>query len=170
MYRPFLSQPKQLNLVPKFSRQFENFEICKDLYGKPFKRDWVAKVNTVVKISHDTTHLTVQSDIRISYSLRTSENFFWWPFHSYTILEAYLINSLRFSEVDFSHFTAQARLFFVQKMSPRIFGFKKVIERGMKKILTFVIRQIASKILGKIILKPLLFRKHSSPPRMTEQV
>ena len=56
----FLSQPKQLNLVPKFSRQFENFEIYKDLYGKPFKRDWVSKVNIVVKISHDTTHLTVQ--------------------------------------------------------------------------------------------------------------
>ena len=71
----FLSQPKQLNLVPNFSRQFENFEIYKDLYGKLFKRDWVAKVNTVVKISQDTTHLIVQLDIRISYYLRSSENF-----------------------------------------------------------------------------------------------
>ena len=25
-------------------RQFENFDIYKDLYGKPLKRDWVAKV------------------------------------------------------------------------------------------------------------------------------
>ena len=70
-----MSQPKQLNLVPNFSRQFENFEIYKDLYGKLFKRDWVAKVNTVVKISQDTTHLIVQLDIRISYYLRSSENF-----------------------------------------------------------------------------------------------
>ena len=69
------SQAQELNLVPNFSRQFENFEIYKDLYGKLFKRDWVAKVNTVVKISQDTTHLIVQLDIRISYYLRSSENF-----------------------------------------------------------------------------------------------
>ena len=28
----------------KIYRQFKNFEIYKDLYGKPCKRDWVAKV------------------------------------------------------------------------------------------------------------------------------
>ena len=27
---------------PNISRQFENFEIYKHLYGKPFKRNWVA--------------------------------------------------------------------------------------------------------------------------------
>ena len=27
-----------------FRDSFENFEIYKDLYGKPCKRDWVAKV------------------------------------------------------------------------------------------------------------------------------
>ena len=30
-------------LKGNISRKFENFEIYKDLYGKPFKRDWVAK-------------------------------------------------------------------------------------------------------------------------------
>ena len=34
--------------------------------------------------------------------------------------------------------------------------------RGIRKILTFTIRQIASKIFGKIILKPLKFRRDSS--------
>ena len=68
-----------------------------------------------------------------------------WPFHSCTIFEAYLINSLRFPDVQVSHFTSQVRLFF---------GFKNVMERGIRKCLTFVIRQISSKIFGKIILKP----------------
>ena len=68
-----------------------------------------------------------------------------WPFHSCTIFEAYLINSLRFPDVQVSHFTSQVRL---------IFGFKNVMERGIRKCLTFVIRQISSKIFGKIILKP----------------
>ena len=35
------------------------------------------------------------------------------------------------------------------------FGFKNVMERGVRKNLTFVISYIASKIFGKIILKPL---------------
>ena len=38
-----LSLPS-LRLLYTISRQFENFEIYKDLYGKSFKRDWVAKV------------------------------------------------------------------------------------------------------------------------------
>ena len=77
-----------------------------------------------------------------------------WPFHSCTTFEAYLINSLRFPEVQVSHFTSQVRLFFVEKRKPKIFGFKNVMERGIRKCLTFVIRQISSKIFGKIILKP----------------
>ena len=44
------------------------------------------------------------------------------------------------------------------------------MERGIRKCPTYVIRQITSKIFGKIILKPLLFRKVSSSPRMTEQI
>ena len=36
--------------------------------------------------------------------------------------------------------------------------------------LTFVKRKIASKIFGKIILKPLQFQKDSSSPRMTEEM
>ena len=58
---------------------------------------------------------------------------------------------------------------FVQKWKPKIFGCTNVMERGISKILTFVIRYITSKIFGKIILKP-LYRKDSSSPRMTEQV
>ena len=34
-----------------------------------------------------------------------------------------------------------------------------MMERGIKKIFTFVMRKVASKILGKITLKPLEFRK-----------
>ena len=40
---------------------------------------------------------------------------------------------------------------FVQKWKPKIL----VMERGISKILTFVIRYNTSKIFGKIILKPL---------------
>ena len=36
--------------------------------------------------------------------------------------------------------------------------------------LSYVIRQITSKISGKIMHKPLLFRKDSSSPRMTKQI
>ena len=79
-----------------------------------------------------------------------------WPYDSCTIFEAYLINSLRFSDVYFLHFTSQVRLFFVEKRKPKIFGLKNAMKREIKKFLTFVmIRQIASKIFGKIILKPL---------------
>ena len=84
---------------------------------------------------------------------------------------------------NFSHFTPQARptsfpggenprnrvearLFFVRKWKSKILGFKNVMERGI----TFVMRYIASKIFGKIILKPLQFGKDSSSSRMTEQV
>ena len=31
-------------LKGNISQQFENFEIYKGLYGKPLKRDWVARV------------------------------------------------------------------------------------------------------------------------------
>ena len=79
-----------------------------------------------------------------------------------TIFEAYLINSLRFSEVLVSHFTSQVRLLFVKKRKTKIFGFKNATEEEIRKFLTFIIRQIATKIFGKIILKPLYFRKDSS--------
>ena len=58
---------------------------------------------------------------------------------------------------------------FVQKWKPKLFGSKNVMERGISKILTFVIRYNTSKIFGKIILKP-LYRRDPSSPRMTEQV
>ena len=36
-----------------------------------------------------------------------------------------------------------------------MFGFKNVMERGVKKILTYVKRSIASKMFRKITLRPL---------------
>ena len=47
------------------------------------------------------------------------------------------------------------RLIFRRKKKPKIFGFKNTVEKGIRKILTFVKRSIAYKIFGKIILKPL---------------
>ena len=64
-------------------------------------------------------------------------------------------DSLRFSEVSFSHFTSQVRLFSVEKREPKIIGLKNVVMLKIRKCLTFVIGQISSKIFGKIILKPL---------------
>ena len=43
----------------------------------------------------------------------------------------------------------------MEKRKPKIYGFKNVMEKGIRKILTFVVRKIASKIFGKTILKPL---------------
>ena len=40
----------------------------------------------------------------------------------------------------FSHFTAQVMLFFLEKRNPKIFGFKNVMKKGIRKILPFVIR------------------------------
>ena len=44
------------------------------------------------------------------------------------------------------------------------------MERRIRKILTFVKLQIASKSFGKIIPQLLQFKKDSSSPRMTEQI
>ena len=38
-----------------------------------------------------------------------------WPFHSCTIFEAYLMDFLRLSEFNVSHFTPQINLFFVER-------------------------------------------------------
>ena len=46
-------------------------------------------------------------------------------------------------------------LFFVEIRKPKIFEFTNAMERGIRKCLTFVSGQIASKIIAKIILKPL---------------
>ena len=78
-----------------------------------------------------------------------------WPLHSRTIFEAYLINFHEFSAVYF-HFSLPKLGYFSQsERKAKIFGFKNAMEREIRKCLTFVIRQIASKIFGKIILKPL---------------
>ena len=58
-----------------------------------------------------------------------------WLFHSCTIFEVYL-----FPTINSLHFTAQVRLFFRTKEKPKIFGFKNVKEREIRKIITFVIR------------------------------
>ena len=42
--------PVMLKEIKLFSQQFENVKIYKDLYRKPFKRDWMAKVVFLIKI------------------------------------------------------------------------------------------------------------------------
>ena len=59
----------------------------------------------------------------------------------------------------FSHFTSQVRMFFVEERKPNIFGFKNAMERGIKKCLTFVIRQIASKIFRGNNIQALVISK-----------
>ena len=47
----------------------------------------------------------------------------------------------RFSELDFSHFTPQVKLFFVEKElegKPKIFEIKNAMQRGIRKIVTFL--------------------------------
>ena len=51
--------------------------------------------------------------------------------------------------------TTNGKGIFRRKKQPKIFGSKTVIRRGFRKILTFVICQIAFKIFQKITLKPL---------------
>ena len=70
---------------------------------------------------------------------------FFFFFFLCTIFEAYLIIFLRFSEVKF--FTLHSPgLERKKNRKHKIYGFKNVMERGIKKILTFEIRLIASKI------------------------
>ena len=64
----------------------------------------------------------------------------WRPLHSCTIFEAQLINSLRFSEVEFFTFHSPGYPIFRRKEERKIVGFKNVMERGIRKILSFVIR------------------------------
>ena len=59
---------------------------------------------------------------------------------------------------------------FRRKEEPKIFGFKNLMERGIRKCLTSVIRQISSKMFGKIIIKPLKFSKDWSSPWVAEQI
>ena len=42
-----------------------------------------------------------------------------------------------FLKFNFSHFTPQVGLFFVEKGKPKLFGIKNVMERGITTILTF---------------------------------
>ena len=78
----------------------------------------------------------------------------WWPFHSCTVFVAYLINSLRFSKVKFFTFQSPTSPIFRRKRKSKISGLENAMERGIRKILTFVKPKIASKIFGKIILRP----------------
>ena len=90
---------------------------------------------------------------RIFYYTRTAKNFqMTIPFTQYN-LRSLSNKFLKFPEVSFSHFTSQVRLVFVEKREYKMFGTKNVMERGMIKCLTFVIRQISSKIFGKITSK-----------------
>ena len=59
-----------------------------------------------------------------------------------------------FRKLKFFTFYSLCYAYFRRKRKPKIFGFKNVMERGIRNILTFVKRSIASKVLGKITLKP----------------
>ena len=81
-----------------------------------------------------------------------------WSLHSCTIFEAYLINYFDFLKFNF-HISLPklGYLFSVEKRKPKIFGLKNAMEREIleiRKCLSLVILEIASKIFGKIILKP----------------
>ena len=43
-----------------------------------------------------------------------------------------------FLKFNFSHFTPQVIIFFVEKRQPKILGLKNVMDKGVNKILTFV--------------------------------
>ena len=65
-------------------------------------------------------------------------------------------------------FQSPSQAIFRRKRKPKIVGFENAMERRIRKILISVKLKIASKIFGKIIPKPLQFRKDSSCPRTTE--
>ena len=51
--------------------------------------------------------------------------------------------------MNFAHFTSQVGIFFVDERKTKILGLEDVMERGIIKFLTFVIRQVSSIIFGK---------------------
>ena len=81
------------------------------------------------------------------------------PFKSILLRESLPNNFLRFSEVEFSHFSTYLKLFsFRNKRKPKIFVFRKCDGKSNEK--KFSLLQNSkfniSKIFGKIILKPSL--------------
>ena len=94
---------------------------------------------------------------RIFYSLRRLK-FSRCPFHSSTIFKAYVIKLIPYDFLKFTflHFSPQVKLSFLggRKRKPKIFGFENVTDRGIRKVVTFEKLHMASKIVGKIILKP----------------
>ena len=68
-----------------------------------------------------------------------------------------------FSRLIFTfHFPSQA--IFVEKRKPKIFGLKNAMNRDIRKCLTFVTGQIASKIFQKIKIKALVISKRLKFP------
>ena len=116
---------------------------------------------------HPTTVFCLISGRRRKYCLEFCTN--WgqlkksrWPFHSCTIFEAYLINSLRFSGVSFFTIHTMGRLFLVGKREPKIFAFKNTMERGIKQIFTFA--KIRLKFSGiKFWIRRMKFEKTHVP-------
>ena len=64
-----------------------------------------------------------------------------------------------FLKFNFSLFTTQVGIFFMQKRKSKIFGLKNVMETGIRKILTVIRRWIASEIFGKKYWNPCNFEK-----------
>ena len=94
---------------------------------------------------------------RIFYFSRTAKNFYMTvPFmHNFGRLSDKFPND--FFKSNFSHFTYQVRLFFVEKGKPKTFGLKKCVGERNQKNSFFNINTLKSafRILRKITLKPL---------------
>ena len=90
------------------------------------------------------------SKYRLEFSIAWERlNIYRRAFHSGTIFEAlsYLKNFLLFYILKFNfwHFTPVTWANFLGKWKSKIFGFKHVIKRGIRKILNFVKRSTASR-------------------------
>ena len=64
----------------------------------------------------------------------------------YNFRLAYLTNTLRFSEVKFFAFQSPSKPNFRRKRKQKIIGLENAMERGIRKIVTFVKLKIASNI------------------------
>lgn len=104
-----------------------------------------AQVTEICK-GHTTAVFDKKKTVRLSkYCLQFPKawerlKIFWWPFHSCTIFEAYLIHSTWFFQGEFFTFHCPGLVIFRMKRKPKINRSGNVMERGARKILPFVNR------------------------------
>ena len=120
----------------------------------------IPSVSVCCQQGHPTTIFCIisvrkQKLSRLFYYLRTAENFLLecsihrFNFRSLSKQFPTIFWSLIFT------FYSPCQANFRRKSKPKIFAFKNVMNRGIRKILSFVKRSIVSKGFGKITLKPL---------------